>query len=59
MNLTDIALNTTLISMLVVTAAALLSNSGYSFDLRAKSGNRRRDPNRLGGRRNSDGRLTT
>jgi hypothetical protein len=58
MNLSDIALNFTLISMLAVAAAAIWSNRGYSFDLRNKAGNRRRDPNRQGGRRTSDSRLT-
>lgn len=53
MSLTEVALTVTLISMSAAALAAIWSNRGYSFDLRAKA-SRRRDPNRQGGRRVDD-----
>jgi hypothetical protein len=53
MSITEIALTVTLISMSAAAAAALWSNRGYDFDLRAKA-SRRRDPRRSGGRRAED-----
>lgn len=56
MTITQIAVTTTIVFMLLAAAAAIWSNRGYAFDLRRKA-DRRRDPNRAGGRREDDGRV--
>lgn len=57
MSITEIAVASTLTFMFAVAAATFLSNRGYGFDLR-RGNDRRRDPNRNGGRRSDDQRVT-
>ena len=56
MTLSQVALTTTIIFMILFAAAAIFGNRGYGFDLRRKGGDRRKDPKRAGGRRESDAR---
>lgn len=54
MGITEIAMGASFIFIGGFATAAIMGQAGYGFDLRRKQRDRRKDPNRNGGRRDKD-----